>query len=70
MYRGVPSALFVCVRLALFPDPTLLIPKSRSLTKSASPSLFTTKQLDGFMSRWMIPASCATWSPRSAWTMK
>ena len=38
---------------------TLLMPKSRILTQSSSPSFTTTKQFAGFMSRWMMPIACA-----------
>jgi hypothetical protein len=55
----VPSAEFVCVSDALPGFWILLIPKSSIFTKSSSPSLFTAKQFDGFMSRWMIPIACA-----------
>ena len=42
----------------------LAMPKSSTLTKSASPSRETRKMFSGLRSRWMMPAACAAESAR------
>jgi hypothetical protein len=65
MYAGVPMAQPSTVSAAS-PSPRA-VPRSMTMTLSASSREATRKKFDGLTSRWMMPASCRPARPSAAW---